>query len=403
MASYFDRYYYDPLKEEELQSEWTKTKIQVASESVVGLLDHLKPEEHLAIVLFDDQPQLVHPLKKVQNTNMEALKKHILRLHPGGGTNMSSGIELAGDLFKEHREVDSKEVENRIIFLTDAQPNLGDTGEEELVDMIKRNAEKKIYTTFIGIGVDFNTELIELFSQVRGANYYSVHSPTEFKERMVKNFDNMVTPLVFDLSVTIEAPGFELQKVYGAPGANEATKEIIKISTLFPSEKEKETKGGLILLHMKKLPDHKNSPLHLKVSYEDRNGKIDNHSEQFNFMEPVEGEYYDNKGVRKGIVFARYVNLLKNWLLYERKEGEKSNSLLDTYRDHGIPHSVDSELELGQWERNPQKLIITSEYKELFRLFSSYFEKEMEIIGDSSMTKEKDLLNHLINHHNRID
>lgn len=28
-----------------------------------------------------------------------------------------------------------------------------------------------------GVGLDFNTELIEEISKVRGANYYSVHSP----------------------------------------------------------------------------------------------------------------------------------------------------------------------------------------------------------------------------------
>ena len=44
-----------------------------------------------------------------------------------------------------------------------------------------------------GVGLDFNTELVEAISKVRGANYYSVHSPGEFKRRLVDDFDFAVT------------------------------------------------------------------------------------------------------------------------------------------------------------------------------------------------------------------
>ena len=40
-----------------------------------------------------------------------------------------------------------------------------------------------------GVGLDFNSELVESISKVRGANYYSVHSPGEFKRRLVDDFD----------------------------------------------------------------------------------------------------------------------------------------------------------------------------------------------------------------------
>jgi len=33
-----------------------------------------------------------------------------------------------------------------------------------------------IYTSFIGIGVDFNSAFAKKMTQTRGANYYSVHS-----------------------------------------------------------------------------------------------------------------------------------------------------------------------------------------------------------------------------------
>ena len=68
-------------------------------------------------------------------------------------------------------------------------PNYGYTSKEDLLSLIKYNANLGIYTTFIGVGVDFNTKLIEDISDVKGANYYSVHNSKEFKERMGEQFE----------------------------------------------------------------------------------------------------------------------------------------------------------------------------------------------------------------------
>ena len=119
--------------------------MQVASESVVALLDHLNPEDSLGVVLFDNSSHLAKPLRKVGDTDIKAIKGHILELQPQGGTNMSAGMKLSGDLFKEFSNTHSEEVENRIIFLTDAQPNLGELTEAGMVGMAKSHAKEKIY------------------------------------------------------------------------------------------------------------------------------------------------------------------------------------------------------------------------------------------------------------------
>ena len=157
------------------------------------------------MVLFDNTDYLGKPLNKVGETDMEAIKGHVLELQPRGGTNFEAGYRGGTKLFAEFLDADSEEYENRIIFLTDAMPNIGSRSEEGLLGMTDGNADDGIYTTFIGIGVDFNTELIEAITKIRGANYYSVHSAKEFKTRMDDEFEYMVTPLVFNLVLELEA------------------------------------------------------------------------------------------------------------------------------------------------------------------------------------------------------
>src|SRR3989338_6924606 len=245
MSSSFDRYYYDRFgkdnsPEEQQDPDIGKSKMTVASEAVVALLEHLNPDDRFGMVLFDDVAYLGKPLSLVSDTDMNSIKGHILELQPRGGTYFEAGYKDGTKLFDEYLNTDQSEYENRIIFITDAMPNIGQISEEGLFGLTKKNSDNKIYTTFIGVGVDFNTELIEYITKIRGANYYSVHSGKEFKQRMDDEFEYMVTPLVFNLLLKLDSPGFEIEKVYGSPEANEATGEIMKVNTLFPSKKQEE-------------------------------------------------------------------------------------------------------------------------------------------------------------------
>ena len=210
------------LKNDELG----KTKMQIADESVVALLGHLNPEDRFGLVIFSDDAFLVDPLTNVRDKDLERLKSRILKIKETYGTRMEAGMENGTALFDRFLQANKSEYENRIIFLTDAMPNLGETNDLGLFRMLADNADQGIYTTFIGIGVDFNTKLVEEITKIKGANYYSVHSASEFKKRMDEEFDYMVTPLVFDLRLKLDAPGYEIEKVYGSPEADQATGEI---------------------------------------------------------------------------------------------------------------------------------------------------------------------------------
>ena len=197
MGSKFNSYYYDGDNRKESNKE-SKNKMQIANESLNLLLDELKPEDRVGIVLFDNGAYLAKPVSKVGETDINAIKEHVLEIKPQGGTNFEAGYKEGTELFTKEMLEDS-EYENRIIVITDAMPNLGETSRGELTKFVKENAEKQIYTTFVGVGVDFNTAVIETLSDVKGANYYSVHNSEEFKKIMSEDFEYMVTPLVFDL------------------------------------------------------------------------------------------------------------------------------------------------------------------------------------------------------------
>ena len=397
MSSSFNSYYYDQFtgkekKEQENSEDSKKTKMQIANESVNILIDQLKDDDRFGMVLFDDGAYLGKPISLIKNTDVNAIKKHILEIKANGGTNFEAGYTKGTELFKEYLNVNSYEYENRIIVITDAMPNYGETGDEGLMKYVKENAEKGIYTSFVGVGVDFNTNLTEAISNVKGANYYSVHSSKEFKNRMGEEFEYMVTPLVFDLELNLKSEDYEIAKVYGSDTANKENGNLMKVNTLFPSKttSEGEVKGGIVLLKLTKKNEKTVGNLNLSVSYKDRNGKEFTNSQDVMFGN--QEEHYDNTGIRKAIALTRYANVIKNWIMYERT-GEQRFIILPTIGILDFDYTEEQiKVMLGRNERTSVNLKVSDTYKNLFNTIKQYIENEINELKDDNLKQEIEIL-----------
>lgn len=403
MSSAFDRYYYDRVgqrQEVAASEDADKSKMALASESVVALMEHLNPDDRFGMVLFNDQAHLAKPLSRVGDTDMSAIRDHVLELGAGGSTNMSAGMQRGTRLYDEIGAVDPSEYENRIIFLTDAMPNRGVTGDDDLLSLAERNAERGIYSTFIGMGVDFNSELVETIGTIRGANYHSVHSAKQFRERMDEGFEYMVTPLVFDLDLTLDAPGYRIAQVYGSPDADEATGRLMSVNTLFPSKtKDGETRGGVVLLKLERLASSDGSvsdqALVLRVSYEDRSGQS-NEVETAISLDEHPPEYFANTGIQKAVLLSRYADLLQNWLIDEHRSHDEADSVEPLISSEIGIRPPDLEPWLGRWERRSVPLTVSDHYRALMRDFRDHMQTEIATIGDETLSQEMDLLSALI-------
>ena len=391
MSSSFSSYYYDKGSKESDD----KSKMKIAEECINDLIDKLNPDDRLGVVLFDDDAYLGKKLNLISDTNTEAIKNHILEIEPQGGTNFSGGYKKGTKLFEKY--LDDKDYQNRIIVITDAMPNSGDITSTGLMGMIKKNAEDKIYTSLIGVGVDFNTELTEKISDVRGANYYSVHNSSEFKKTLADEFDYMVTPLIFDLDLSFKSEDYEIENVYGTDSVNKTTGNIMHINTLFPSSSnsEGEVKGGIVVLKLKKKSESSSNNISLSISYKDSKEQEHSNKEEVQFKQST-NDYYDNTGIQKAIVLARYVNTLKNCIIYENSNNQEfiineNTGIVECDYDKDYIENV-----LAIHERKSTKLTVSDSYKGIFKVLKTYIENENKTLKDKTLENEIDILDKLI-------
>ena len=392
MSSSLNSYYYDGNEENEREY---KSKMQLANESVNLLIDQLKDDDRFGIVLFDDESYLAKPMNLVKETDIEKIKKHVLDITDNGGTNFEAGYTKATESFTKELLNDS-EYDNRIIVITDAMPNLGTTSKTGLSKYVKDNAEKKIYTSFVGVGVDFNTEVIETLSNVKGANYYSVSSSEQFKKILGEDFEYMVTPLVFDLNLNFKSDSYEIEEIYGTDNKDKTKGNIISVNTLFPSSTNSETgtKGGVILLKLKKKNNEVDGKIKLSVSYSDRDDKKYSNEDEISFVNS--NEFYANTGIRKAIVLVRYVNTLKNWILYERTQKDEFIITDETGITDCIYTKDNIYKMLGINERTSVDLKVSEKYKEVFSKLREYIISEKDEIKDDDMKQEIEILDRLV-------
>ena len=374
MSTSFDRYYYDranlsrivypvngsavnPDKDE----NYNLSKIDVAKKALIGLVDNLDDRDRLGVVLFNNDAHVAKPLEYVSDLDIGKLTYNIKQIIADGGTNMEDGYLSGIELFDDET-FNSK----RIIFLTDAMPNVGASDSRGLSYIAKTAEKSGIHTTMIGIGVDFQSELVRDITDIRGGNYYSVHSADEFIDRMDTEFAYMVTPIVYDLRLFTNVDA----EIYGATGAQDG--DIFLIKTLFPSESSEDgNKGGVILLKTES-----GEQIMLTATYTRADGS-DNTVErviQFDGLEPP------GTGLAKAVLLKDYVDLMHGYIDHMTRDGDDER--------------------LSEWERQSIPLTIDSKYAKKIQKFMIHFEKQIVLLGDETLSMELDIMQKILDSKN---
>jgi Ca-activated chloride channel family protein len=260
-------------------------------------------------------------------------------------------------------------------------PNVGETTNDGLTGRLADAADRGVYTTFVGVGVDANLNVIDAITAVKGANYYGVRSPTEFRERLDEEFAYVVTPLAFDVSLSVTGEGYDLANVYGTTAADLATGEVLSIRTLFPAPTEEgRVRGGVVLAELADAGT--GDTVEVTAEWTERDGTTRETTATVT-VTPDE-QRFDATGVRKAVLLTRYATLLKNWTRHER-------GLIDGPPAEGIappPESADP----APREQQSESLRVTAPYADRLRNFREHFAAEAETIGDEDLQRELDLL-----------
>ena len=173
-------------------------KIRQAREAAVKALDYLDRRDILAVVGYDDQITVLLPATKV--TDKSALAEKIHGLSPGGSTALYAGIEQGAE---EVRKFLSRERVNRIILLSDGLANVGPRSPHELGRLGKRLAGEGIAVTTLGLGLDYNEDLMTQLAQAADGSHAFIENAADLPRIFSLEFGDALSVVAQNIAVEI--------------------------------------------------------------------------------------------------------------------------------------------------------------------------------------------------------
>jgi len=160
-------------------------KLNDARQAVLNLLSSLSADDRFALITYSDSVQYVSTLNKVTADHRQQLDLLIRRITAGGGTNLSAGLQAGINVLGSAPE--SANV-RKVILISDGLANKGITDPTRLGRMAGVAVEKEFAVSTVGVGNDFNEQLMTTIADRGAGNYYYLENPMAFAEVFQKEF-----------------------------------------------------------------------------------------------------------------------------------------------------------------------------------------------------------------------
>ncbi|MBN1400536.1 MAG: VWA domain-containing protein [Anaerolineae bacterium] len=146
-------------------------KVERLKEAVALALGRMAPDDLVSVTIFSDQAQVI--AKGGARSDQDVVIKKIQSMHAGGGTQMSRGLSLG--LREVYRQFAAERV-NQVLLLTDGQ-TYGD--EEACLKLAREAGEHKIAIQALGLGDDWNEDLLDQIGQLSSGGSDLIESADE--------------------------------------------------------------------------------------------------------------------------------------------------------------------------------------------------------------------------------
>ncbi|HZF99816.1 MAG TPA: von Willebrand factor type A domain-containing protein, partial [Chitinophagales bacterium] len=175
-------------------------KLPLVKTSLKYLVKALRPEDHVALVVYAGQAGVV--LQPTSGADKQTINEAIDRLASGGSTAGGAGIQLAYDVARTNFKKDGN---NRVILATDGDFNVGVSSEGELEKLIEKERQHGVFLTALGFGTgNYKDAKMETLADKGNGNYFYIDGESEGKKVFTENLAGTVYTIAKDVKLQIE-------------------------------------------------------------------------------------------------------------------------------------------------------------------------------------------------------
>lgn len=182
------------------------SRMDMVKTSSLNLLQQLRPQDLISVVAFSDRAEVLVPPSRVSSLGKS--DHRISLLSTGGGTEILQGLSLG---VEQLRESDSGYIRH-LILLTDGY-TYGD--EQGCLALAKEAAGEGITISVLGIGEDWNDELMDQITGLSGGNTRLISTPADLDNFLMEKVLEIEMLYARGLRFQFESsPGVELRYAF---------------------------------------------------------------------------------------------------------------------------------------------------------------------------------------------
>ncbi|MDD5260891.1 MAG: VWA domain-containing protein [Methylacidiphilales bacterium] len=208
-------------------------KIEKARQAACVAISQLSADDIFSLVIFDDSVEVLIPPQKVRNP--EALKRIVRRISPGGSTALYAGVQAGASQLRKFLSDDQV---NRVILMSDGLANVGPSSPASLAELGRSLHEDGIQVTTIGLGDDYNENLMVALAEASHANYYYVQDSEKLPGIFAEELGCIKNIVARNIRIIIELPdGVTPISIIGHPEISfENRRAEIPLSELYSAQ-----------------------------------------------------------------------------------------------------------------------------------------------------------------------
>ncbi len=247
-------------------------KIEKARAAARQLVTVLNENDRVAVISYGSDVTVDFPSAPVSEINRPRLLQAINRVKVGGGTNLSGGFQRG---YAELSKWNNGKTVNRVILMSDGHANIGITHSPALIALSTKALKTRVSVTTMGVGLDYNEELMTQMANQGAGNYYFVDRANQIISFFDSELKGLSTTVASNASVVLDLDeGVTLAELHGFPHRVSGSKVYISLAEFYSEQKKS------ILLKLKANANIQgDKPIYkVSLSYDDLvNKKPENH------------------------------------------------------------------------------------------------------------------------------
>ncbi len=212
-------------------------KIEYARQSILDLLSSLSSQDRFALIGYADRVWRYADLNYVTDTNRRGLQNLVGQLTPGGNTNLGGGLQEGINTLLAAGKIGNVE---KVILISDGLANRGVVDPESLGNMASVAIQKEFAVSTVGVGEDFNEQLMTAIADRGAGNYYYLANPQSFAAIFQQEFQHAKNVAARAVEISLPLPdGVSLLYASGYPVSVSGNRAVVHPGDLLAGQTRK--------------------------------------------------------------------------------------------------------------------------------------------------------------------